>query len=120
MNIELKRVIERVITRIHDNYMTDISLESCADEVGTNPYSLSKAFKQIVGMNFIDYLTQVRMDKAKELLLQSDMKINDISESVGYRNSYFNRIFKKQMGLPPSQFRKVNQIEKECKAVRDQ
>ncbi|WP_160720737.1 AraC family transcriptional regulator [Bacillus sp. USDA818B3_A] len=109
MNIELKRIIEQVVTKINENYMYDISLESCADEVGTNPYSLSKAFKQIVGINFIDYLTQQRIEKAKELLIHSDMKINDIAEGVGYRHSYFNRIFKKQIGIPPSQFRKLNQ-----------
>ncbi|WP_176541104.1 MULTISPECIES: AraC family transcriptional regulator [unclassified Bacillus (in: firmicutes)] len=109
MNMELKRVIEKVVIKIQDNYMYDISLESCADEVGTNPYSLSKAFKQIIGINFIDYLTQLRIEKAKELLIHSDMKINDIAESVGYRHSYFNRIFKKQIGVPPSQYRKLNQ-----------
>jgi len=109
MNLELKRIIEQVVTKIQDNYMHDISLESCADEVGTNPYSLSKAFKQIAGINFIDYLTQLRIEKAKELLIQSDMKINDIAESVGYRHSYFNRIFKKQIGIPPSQYRKLKQ-----------
>lgn len=108
-NLELKRIIEQVVTKLQENYMNDISLESCSDEVGTNPYSLSKAFKQMVGINFIDYLTKLRMDKAKELLLYSDMKINDIAENVGYRHSYFNRIFKKQMGVPPSQFRKLNQ-----------
>jgi YesN/AraC family two-component response regulator len=109
MNIELKRVIEKVVTKIQENYGDDISLESCADEVGTNPYSLSKAFKQMVGINFIDYLTQLRIDKAKELLINTDIKINDIAESVGYRHSYFNRIFKKQIGIPPSQYRKLNQ-----------
>ena len=108
-NLELKRIIEKVLSVLKENYMNDISLESCADDVGTNPYTLSKAFKQIVGINFIDYLTQLRMEKAKELLIHSDMKINDIAERVGYRHSYFNRIFKKQIGIPPSQFRKQNQ-----------
>ncbi|WP_052712268.1 helix-turn-helix domain-containing protein [Domibacillus indicus] len=106
MNVELKRLVESVIVKIQKEYMQDISLESCADEVGTNPYSLSKAFKQVAGINFIDYLTDLRMEKAKELLANTDMKINDVAESVGYRHSYFNRIFKKQMGIPPSQFRK--------------
>ncbi|MCC3355897.1 helix-turn-helix domain-containing protein [Bacillus sp. REN16] len=109
MNIELKRLIEKVIVIIHENYKYDISLESCADEVGTNPYSLSKSFKQIVGINFIDYLTQLRIEKAKEMLQNSDMKINHIAETVGYRQSYFNRIFKKQIGVTPSQYRKLNQ-----------
>lgn len=106
MNVEAKRMVEAVMMKIDQEYMTDLSLESCADEVGTNPYSLSKAFKQIAGINFIDYVTSLRMEKAKELLTSTDMKINDIAERVGYRHSYFNRIFKKQMGIPPSQFRK--------------
>jgi AraC-like DNA-binding protein len=119
MNLELKRVIEKVVVKIQESYMDDISLESCADEVGTNPYSLSKAFKQMVGINFIDYLTQLRIDKAKELLINSDMKINDIAEGVGYRHSYFNRIFKKQIGVPPSQYRKLNQDINQIKAEND-
>lgn len=109
MNIELKRVIEKVTMIINENYMFDISLESCADEIGTSPYSLSKSFKQIVGINFIDYLTELRMEKAKEMLQNSDMQINLIAEKVGYRQSYFNRIFKKQIGVTPSQYRKLNQ-----------
>ncbi|WP_338785824.1 helix-turn-helix domain-containing protein [Metabacillus sp. FJAT-53654] len=109
MNMELKRIVEKVVLLIQENYMNDISLDSCAEEAGTSPYSLSKAFKLIVGINFIDYLTDIRIQKAKELLLHSTMKINDIAETVGYRHSYFNRIFKKQMGIPPSQYRKLHQ-----------
>lgn len=119
MNMELKRIIENVIIIIQENYMKDISLDSCAEEVGTSPYSLSKAFKQIVGINFIDYLTQLRIEKAKELLTHSNMKINEIAESVGYRHSYFNRIFKKQIGIPPSQYRKINQENEYIPMERD-
>jgi AraC-like DNA-binding protein len=106
-DFEVKQLIDKVIQDIHKHYMKDISLESYADQVGTNPYTLSKDFKKIMGINFIDYITQLRIDKAKELLLKTDMKINDISEHVGYRQSYFNRIFKKQVGVPPSQYRKA-------------
>ncbi|KKI90220.1 hypothetical protein WQ54_19735 [Bacillus sp. SA1-12] len=119
MNMELKRIVEKVVCMIQENYMNDISLDSCAEEAGTNPYSLSKAFKQIVGINFIDYLTDLRIQKAKELLLHSTMKINDIAESVGYRHSYFNRIFKKQMGIPPSQYRKLHQDRNLMKIEKD-
>lgn len=103
---ELKQIVDQVIKDIHVNYMKDLSLESYADQVGTNPYTFSRYFKKAIGTNFIDYITQLRIDKAKELLLNTDMKINDISESVGYRPGYFNRIFKKQVGIPPSQYRK--------------
>ncbi len=113
VNFEMKQLVERVSSYITKHYMEDISLESCADEVDTNPYTLSKAFKKIVGINFIDYLTGLRIEQAKELLLNTDMKINDISEKVGYRHSYFNRIFKKRIGVPPSQFRKMHIVQTE-------
>ncbi len=107
MNMEMKVIVEKVVSYLEEHYMEDISLESCAEYVDITPYALSKAFKKIHGVNFIDYLTTIRMDKAKELLLYTNMKINEISESVGYRHSYFNRIFKKHVGLPPSQYRKT-------------
>ncbi|MCK0473589.1 AraC family transcriptional regulator [Halalkalibacter sp. APA_J-10(15)] len=106
VNIEMKQLVEKVCTYIKEQYMEDISLESCAEEVHTNPYTLSKAFKKIMGVNFIDYVTKLRIEKAKELLLNTNMKMNDIAEQVGYRHSYFNRIFKKHIGIPPSQYRK--------------
>lgn len=107
MNLEMKQLVDEVVQYIQDHYMEDISLESCADHVGTTAYTLSKAFKKVLAINFIDYLTTVRIDHAKELLLSTNLKINEIAESVGYRHSYFNRIFKKQIGVPPSQFRKM-------------
>ncbi|GAF66696.1 AraC family transcriptional regulator [Alkalihalobacillus trypoxylicola] len=106
VNIEMKQIVVQVCSIIQAKYMEDISLESCAEDVHTNPYTLSKAFKKVIGVNFIEYLTTLRLDKAKELLLNTDLKINDIAEQVGYRHSYFNRIFKKHIGVPPSQFRK--------------
>lgn len=104
-NSQMKRMVEKTLMILEEEYMNDISLEWCADMNETNPYTLSKAFKQIAGKNFIEYLTELRIEKAKELLRETDMKINDISEQVGYQNSYFNRIFKKQEGMTPSQYR---------------
>ncbi|MEK3882313.1 AraC family transcriptional regulator [Paenibacillus sp. PL2-23] len=104
-NTELKRMVEATIDFIHAHYTTEISLEQCADMVGTNSYSLSKYFKQFTGINFIDYLTELRIEKAKTLLRETDLKINDIASEVGYQQRYFNRIFKKQVGITPGQFR---------------
>ncbi|MEX1031085.1 MAG: AraC family transcriptional regulator [Paenibacillaceae bacterium] len=106
-SMQLKQMVERTIEYIQANYMKNISLENCADLVGTNSYTLSKLFKHIVGVNFIDYITELRLDKAKELLRESDFKINDIAEEVGYQQRYFNRIFKKQVGVTPSQYREL-------------
>ncbi|WP_416723507.1 transcriptional regulator YesS [Bacillus stercoris] len=108
-NRQQKQLVERVIAMIHDQYMADISLESCADAFGMNSYTLSKAFKQVTGINFIDYVTQIRIEKAKELLVNTNKKIHDVSEEVGYRHNYFNRIFKKQVGMPPGVFRQMYQ-----------
>ncbi|MDP4137622.1 MAG: transcriptional regulator YesS, partial [Bacillota bacterium] len=108
-NRQQKQLAERVIAMIHEQYMADISLESCADALGMNSYTLSKAFKQVTGINFIDYVTQIRIEKAKELLVNTNKKIHDVSEEVGYRHNYFNRIFKKQVGMPPGVFRQMYQ-----------
>lgn len=108
-DMQVKRLIEQAMVYLQQNYMTDISLDSCSDHIGTNPFFLSKSFKQVTGKNFIDYLTSLRMDKAKELLRESGLKINDVAEQVGYQHSYFNRIFKKQEGMTPSRYRELSQ-----------
>ncbi|WP_235941641.1 helix-turn-helix domain-containing protein [Paenibacillus puerhi] len=105
---QVKRLIEQAMRYLQDRYMQDISLESCSDHIGTNPFNLSKSFKQVTGKNFIDYLTELRMDKAKELLRETELKINDVAEHVGYQHSYFNRIFKKQEGITPSKYREMS------------
>lgn len=107
-DFHLKQIVEKAIVYLREQYMTALSLESCADMFGTSPYTLSRAFKQIAGVNFIDLLTNIRIDNAKSLLKETDMKINEVAESVGYQHSYFNRIFKKYEGITPSQFRELN------------
>jgi AraC-like DNA-binding protein len=108
---QVKKMVEQAMVYLQNNYMKDISLDSCADHTGTNLYFLSKSFKQVTGKNFIDYLTEIRMEQAKELLRDTEQKINDVAESVGYQHSYFNRIFKKQEGITPSQYREMSRGE---------
>lgn len=104
----LRIIVMKVIDMLEAEYMTDISLDLCAERVNLNPSILSKVFKEISGWNFIDYLTNIRLTKAKELLVETDTKIKDVAESIGYNHSYFNRIFKKQEGITPSEFREMN------------
>lgn len=101
----LEQLVENVLAMIHAQYARAISLESCADEVGITSYNLSKAFKYHTGVNFIDYLTNVRMTRAKALLVGSELKINEIAEQVGYQPGYFVRIFKKSEGITPGAYR---------------
>ena len=70
--------------------------------------SLSTLFKQKTGMKFIDYLNEVRIEKSKELLKDSNRKMYQISKAVGYDNpKYFFRIFKKKTGMTPEQYREI-------------
>ncbi|OUS78152.1 hypothetical protein B1748_05175 [Paenibacillus sp. MY03] len=105
----LRVVVQKVVHRLETQYMEDLSLEVCAGEVNLNSWFLSKVFKEVTGWNFIDYLTHIRLMKAKELLIDTDTKIKDVAEYVGYnQHSYFNRIFKKEEGITPSEFREMN------------
>lgn len=102
---ELKSILEQVLRRIDTEFTQNISVESYAEEYGTSPYKLRKALKQASGMNFIDLVMQKRLDKCKELLVTTDMKVNDIAERLGYQPSYLIRIFKKGEGMTPGQYR---------------
>lgn len=104
----VKRIIEQAMIYLQKNYRQDISLDNCAEHTGTNTFFLSRTFKQVTGKNFIDYLTELRMDKAKELLRESEMLINDVADQVGYQHTYFNRIFKKLEGMTPTRYRELS------------
>lgn len=106
----LKQMAEKTIMLIREHYMSPgLSLEWCADQFNTSPYTLSRVFKQITGVNFIDFVTNRRMEKAKELLRETDMKINDVAGSVSYQPTYFHRIFKRYEGITPLQYRDLHQ-----------
>jgi len=109
-DLQTKQIVDRVLALLHESYMTDISLEACADRFGTYPQKLSASFRQMVGINFIDYLTNLRLEKSKELLVSTDMKINDIAEHVGYQPTYYNRIFKKHEEMTPGQYREKHKL----------
>jgi AraC-like DNA-binding protein len=100
-----KPLIEQVTAMLKDQFAEGISLEACAHHFNTTPYTLSRLFKQVTGMNFIDYVTALRIEKAKELLSDSDMKVNEIAEQVGLQPSYFIRLFKRFEQITPGQYR---------------
>ncbi len=84
-----------------------VSLQTVAEEVGLSFQYLSQLFKKECGIHFSDYLTELRIGKAKQLLSETHMKIYEISELCGYANpKYFMNAFKKATGLTPKEFRK--------------
>ncbi|MBW4082643.1 AraC family transcriptional regulator [Paenibacillus sp. S150] len=102
---QLKLAVHSMKEHADQQYAEAMSLEALADLYGIHSYTLSRAFKQMIGQNFVDYLTEVRLRRAKQLIEETDGKINEIAEQVGYQASYFNRIFKKSEGITPSRYR---------------
>jgi YesN/AraC family two-component response regulator len=102
---QLKLAVHSMKEHADQQYAEAMSLEALADLYGIHSYTLSRAFKQIIGQNFVDYLTEVRLKRAKQLIEETDGRINEIAEQVGYQASYFNRIFKKSEGITPSRYR---------------
>lgn len=100
-------LIQRAQEYIRNNYSReDISLNHVAQAVNISPTHFSAIFSQETGKTFIEYLTGVRMEKAKELLRCSGMKSSEISYAVGYKDPhYFSYLFKKMQGRTPSEFR---------------
>jgi len=103
---ERDRITSFVIEYLEHHYAEDITLDSIAEKMNITGGYLSTYFKEKTGKNFSEYLHEIRIGKAKEYLLQSNMKINDIAIKSGYQNmNSFNRMFKKLTGYTPSQFR---------------
>ncbi|GAA3407022.1 helix-turn-helix domain-containing protein [Paenibacillus hodogayensis] len=106
-NRERHEVVETMLDFIRNHYArSDLSLSLLADECKQSVYHLSRIFKEHTGGNFIDYVLQLRVEKAKTLLGESGLKVLDIAGAVGYTNlNSFVRIFKKSTGFTPTEFR---------------
>lgn len=101
---------EEAKSYIHARYNEDISLQLAAEHFGMSEFTFGQVFKGEVGVTFSDYVLAYRMEKGKQLLLETDMKVADIAEHLRYNNSQnFIRIFKRITGMTPGQFRKGKQ-----------
>ena len=100
-------IIEIAKDQIRKTYMSDeISLNTVAAEGGMSPSYFSSIFSKEMGKTFVEYLTEIRMDRAKELLMCSSMKTSEIGYEVGYKDPhYFSYIFKKTQNCTPKEFR---------------
>ncbi len=84
-----------------------VSLTSIADRLNLNPAYLSRIFKEYTGVTFTDYVIQTRVSRSKELLLHTELKVQDISEQLGYAKvNHFIKLFKDMTGITPGEFRK--------------
>jgi YesN/AraC family two-component response regulator len=98
------------IARVHADYAEDISLQAFATEHNVSLAYFSRLFKDEVGMTFSDYLTRMRIEKAKELLERQDLRLSDISGLVGYDDpKYFGQIFRKVAGISALDYQRSRQ-----------
>ena len=104
-----KNKIDRAKQYISENYQRALTLEDVAYEIELSPNYFSQLFREETGYTFSDYVTEVRIQTAKDLLRENHASLKEISSHIGYRDpNYFSRVFKKQVGLSPKQYQ--NQI----------
>jgi two-component system response regulator YesN len=90
---------------MEENYMKQISLEEISQYVGISPQHFSKIFKEETGLNYIDWLTNLRIESAKKMLLTEKSTVKEVCYMVGYNDpNYFSRIFKKIEGVSPTEY----------------
>ena len=100
-------VIDNACKFIKDNFANDITLNDVAQHVFLSPIYFSSYFKKKTGEKYSDYLAKVKLNKARELLSETDIKISTIAEMSGFRDTnYFHKTFKNQTGLTPVEYRK--------------
>ncbi|HOJ11327.1 MAG TPA: response regulator [Clostridiales bacterium] len=108
-----KHDIDKIIKYTRNCYMKDINLKTVSSTFSINPSYLSRVFSESTGVSFTNYLNELRMLNAKELLKNTDFSVKTVSKRVGYNNEkYFIRIFKKVEGITPQEYRTSNKINK--------
>ena len=102
--------IREALICIKKNYNKELNLSSVAHQVGLSKNHFCTLFKEETGNNFVDFLHKTRIEQAREMLLNSEMLISEISEIVGYIDSkYFTKVFHKYMNCSPTAYRKLYQ-----------
>jgi len=99
-------VITRAKQFITDHQTEELSLEQVATAVHTSKFYFCKIFKKATGINFTDYLSRLRTERAKNLLLNPNLRVSEIAYEVGFQSlTHFNRVFKRILGRSPTEFR---------------
>lgn len=112
------QLVVRAEEYIRDNYHRDLSLDEVSRQLDLSPYYFSKLFKEETGSNFVEYVTNLQIGRAKEMLSQEECSMKEICAEVGYSDpNYFSRIFKKNTGLTPTEYREGTRGQKHVEEV---
>lgn len=102
-----RQKMQQAVEYIRQNYSSDLNMAVVSNHVSMNYSLFSYAFKQYTGQNFVNYLKELRMEEAKRLLAQTQLRVVEISQQVGYENEkHFMKIFKSVCGVSPTEYRK--------------
>lgn len=105
-NKSIKLILRKAVEYIHEHYHEQITLNEVAEHTFVSTYYISRMFKKEMGKNFVDYLNELRMEKARELLKDVRYKTYEVAEKVGIPDAhYFSRLFKKYVGMTPTEYR---------------
>jgi YesN/AraC family two-component response regulator len=108
-NFSTSLKVEKMIRYMHEHIQDKITLTQLSDLVQLSPTYLSRVFKEITGYSIIEFFNKIKMDKAKEMILEGDRKIKEVAGALGFTDEfYFSRMFKKTEGLSPSEFYSKN------------
>ena len=108
VNKKISIAVKSTLDYVNEHYFEDISLKLVADKIYMNASYLGQVFKKEMGESFTDYVNNYRIQRAKELLTTTNLKVYEISEKVGFADShYFIKIFKKHTGVNPSDIKKI-------------
>ena len=105
----MRLVIRRTKSLIHEFYARGITLDEIAEKLNVTPEYLGSQFHKEVGVTFSTYMKEYRIQKAKKLLIGTNLKLYEVAEQVGYATpKYFSKIFKEVTGQFPAEYRKLN------------
>ena len=99
--------VQAVISELQKNYMKDITLTSISEKHNISISHLSEMIRDELGMSYSEYIISKRIQRAKELLADETLSVNEVGEAVGYKDYYyFTKVFKRVVGITPSKYRK--------------
>ena len=96
---------------LEHHYMRDVSLDQAAEAMGMSAFYFSRFFRTSYNQTFLEYLTAYRIDRAVELLQQTDIPVREIAVRVGYTDAnYFTKVFKRHLGVTPTEYRNKQKV----------
>ncbi len=107
-NVNGKAIVLKICTHVKHNIINDFSLVQCSEFVGMSPSYISRLFKKVMGMSFLDYVVKCKVEEVKRLLVETEEGIGEIASTVGYSERNLYRIFHKYVNMSPNEYRSIN------------